>query len=97
MNDQGNRTTFDRIADTRYAIAIVFTLMFTNAQTARWVGAEMLVLARAQISSKWMGDAEETHMYTYWGGGIVGTVLVILLVLLVLLFCFVLFVCLFCS
>jgi hypothetical protein len=44
----------------------------------------MALLWRAQISSKRMGDAEETHMYTYWGGGIVGTVLVILLVLLVL-------------
>jgi hypothetical protein len=44
----------------------------------------MALLSRAWISSKRVGDVEETDMYTYWGGGIVGTVLVILLVLLVL-------------
>ena len=65
-------------------MAIIPTLTFTGAQTASSTSAEMLWLARAQLSSKRMGDAEETHMYTYWGGGIVGTVLVILLVLLVL-------------
>jgi hypothetical protein len=54
-----------------------------RSQTHRrnsWTGAEVLLFARAQVSS--MGDAEETQMY--WGGGIVGTVLLIVLVLFVL-------------